>query len=91
MKIDGTGIPPASRAENPEKPVRGRSSEVTSGSAGVPADGVELSALSQALATLATMNDIREELVATVLAQLESGEYLDGDKLQEAVLRMLSE
>jgi len=89
MKISGTGIPPVSGSNEPIKPVRdGRSGG--EGTNQVPADGVELSSLSRALAQLSVMNDVREDLIQRVIQQLDQGDYLDGDKLRTAVLKMLN-
>ncbi|MBN1809740.1 MAG: hypothetical protein JW909_11785 [Planctomycetes bacterium] len=46
--------------------------------------------MSRALAELAAMNDVREELVAKVIAQLDAGEYMDAEKLRAAIRKMLS-
>ena len=90
MKIEGTGIPPLSGGREPVRP--GRGGKPLQGR-GVPedADGVDLSALSRALAELAAMDDVREDLVAGVIARLEAGEYLNEEKLRAAVLKMLGE
>ena len=90
MKISGTGIPPVSGPGNALPPEKGGRSPVTGDNAGLSGDGVEISAVSRGLAALSAMNDVREELVAQILAQLDAGEYLDSDKLQAAVLKMLN-
>ena len=90
MKISGTGIPPVSGAGNTLPPEKGGRSSAPGGDAGVPGDGVEISAVSRGLAALSAVNDVREELVAQILAQLSAGDYLDSDKLQAAVLKMLN-
>lgn len=89
MKIEGTGIPPVSGSGEPVRPVRGRKGTESQTGTAKP-DGVEISAMSRALAELAAMNDVREELVAKVIAQLDAGEYMDAEKLRAAIRKMLS-
>jgi len=91
MNIENTGISPVSGAKPPRKPVKGRSQIAAPQGAPVSGDAAEFSAVSMALSQLAAANDIREDLVSKVLAQLGSGEYLSGDKLKEAVSKLLDQ
>ncbi|HHN46996.1 MAG TPA: flagellar biosynthesis anti-sigma factor FlgM [Planctomycetes bacterium] len=89
MKIEGTGLPPVGGPGKASEAAAGRIKRAVDGLSG--ADGLELSAVARALAQLALINDVREELVERLIAQIEAGEYLDEDKLRSAVLRMLGE
>jgi anti-sigma28 factor (negative regulator of flagellin synthesis) len=90
VKIEGTGLPPVLRPGEGYQPEGGRAA---SGKEAPPpstgADEVALSAVSQALAQLPAVNDVREDLVEEITAQIEKGEYLDTAKLTTAALRLL--
>lgn len=56
-----------------------------------PSDAVELSDRARLLSELKTLPEIREDLVATIQAQIESGNYETQEKLEAAVQRMIED
>ena len=89
MSIQGIGNnPPVQKVTaNPiQKSIPAGSSQPSRGT-----DKVEISGMSQALATLKSGGDFRADKVAAIKAQIEAGTYEDDKKLDIAADRLLDD